>query len=40
MGVESVSRHAWVFLVEYGVMLAIWMIESVRRANSLTLMQL
>jgi len=40
MGVEAVSRHAWVFLLEYGVMLAIWMIESARRANILTPMQL
>jgi len=39
-GFDSVTPQAFTFLVDYGVVLAIWLIESVRRANKFTLAQL
>ncbi|KAK3363197.1 FAD binding domain protein [Lasiosphaeria hispida] len=39
-GFDSVSPQAFLFLIDYGVVLAIWLIESVRRANKFTPAQL
>lgn len=39
-GLDSVSQQAFLFLVDYGVILAIWLIESARRANTFTPSQL
>ncbi|KAK3349693.1 FAD binding domain protein [Lasiosphaeria hispida] len=39
-GFDSVSPHAFLFLADFGVVLAIWLIESARRANAFTPAQL
>jgi len=38
--IDAVSKQAFLFLVDYGVILAIWLIESARRANTFTPAQL
>ncbi|KAK0652570.1 hypothetical protein B0T16DRAFT_346949 [Cercophora newfieldiana] len=40
LDIEGVSQQALHFLVDFGVVLAIWLIESTRRANNFTLSQL
>ncbi|KAK3311782.1 hypothetical protein B0H66DRAFT_609095 [Apodospora peruviana] len=39
-GLDAVAPQAFLFLVDYGVIIAVWLIECVRRANALTASQL